>query len=172
MTPVVAAKKWYLVYTKPRQEEVAQTNLERQGFATYLPRVRQSRRRQNRRVVVIEPMFPRYLFIELDAQQDNWAPIRSTLGVSALVRFGPYPTPVPEGLLAALRAREGADGIQELPPPSFKPGEALRIAEGALVGYEAIFLARSGSDRVVVLLEIMGQQARVELGQDQVERLP
>ncbi len=167
-----ATKRWYLVYTKPRQEDVARTNLERQGFTTYLPRIRQSRRRQNRRVLVVEAMFPRYLFIELDPQQDNWAPIRSTLGVSALVRFGPYPAPVPEDLLAALRAREDADGIQELPPPAFRRGEALRIADGAFAGYEGIFLARSGRDRVVVLLEIMGQQARVELGEGEVEPVP
>ncbi len=167
-----ATKRWYLVYTKPRQEDVAKTNLERQGFSTYLPRIRQARRRQNRRVLVVEAMFPRYLFIQLDPQQDNWAPIRSTLGVSALVRFGPYPTPVPEGLLAVLRGREDADGIQQLPPPAFKPGEALRIAEGAFAGYDGIFLARSGRDRVVVLLDIMGQQARVELGEGDVEPVP
>ncbi len=159
------------MYSKPRQERVARENLERQGFDTYLPRVRQPRRRMNRRILVVEPMFPRYLFIRLDARHDNWAPIRSTLGVSALVRFGPYPTPVPEALIEALRAREDEEGIQDLPPQQFKRGEALRIADGAMAGYEGIFLARSGKDRVLVLLEIMGRQARVEVGQDAVEPL-
>ncbi|MFQ5937886.1 MAG: transcription/translation regulatory transformer protein RfaH [Acidiferrobacterales bacterium] len=164
-------KKWYLLYTKPRQEGVASTNLGRQGFETYLPRIRQPRRRMSRRVLVVEPMFPRYLFIHLDAQHDNWAPIRSTLGVTSLVRFGPYPTPVPDDLISALRGREDEQGILDLPPPQFRPGDPLRLAEGITAGYEGIFLARSSRDRIVVLLDIMGRQARVEVGQDALERL-
>jgi transcriptional antiterminator RfaH len=171
MMDQVDSKKWYLVYSKPRQEDVASENLARQGFETYLPRIRQPRRRMNRRVLIVQPMFPRYLFIHLDAHHDNWAPIRSTLGVSSLVRFGPYPTPVPDDLVAALRAREDDEGIQNLPAPEFKSGEPLRIGDGAMAGYEGIFLARSGKDRVLVLLDIMGRQARVEVGQDAVEPL-
>ena len=37
---------------------------------------------------VVEPVFPRYLFVRLDFGVTNLAPIRSTLGVSDLVRFG------------------------------------------------------------------------------------
>jgi transcriptional antiterminator RfaH len=168
---MAVTKKWYLVYAKPRQEDVARSNLERQGFETYLPRIRQARKRLGRRVLLIEPMFPRYLFIRLDTDTDNWAPIRSTLGVSALVRFGPYPTPVPDDLIALLRAREDPQGIQQLPPPQFRRGETLHIADGVMSGYEAIFQARSGRDRVVVLLDIMGKQTRVELPESAVERL-
>ncbi len=171
MTASTQAKHWYLVYTKPRQEEVAGTNLARQGFETYLPRMRQRRVRMHRRVLVVEPMFPRYLFIRLDAHQDNWAPIRSTLGVTSLVRFGPHPTPVPEDLISTLRANEDEQGIQDLPVAEFKQGQALRIADGALAGYEGIFLARSGKDRVVVLLDVMGKQARVAVDQDAVEQV-
>lgn len=164
-------KKWYLVYCKPRQEDVARTNLERQGFEPYLPMIRQPRRRLNRRVTVVEPMFPRYLFVHLDSRRDNWAPIRSTLGVTSLVRFGQYPAPVPDDLIAALKERDDEHGIQDLPPPDYKHGDRLRVAEGIMMGYEGIFLARSGRDRVIVLLDIMGKQARVELGQDSIEPL-
>src|SRR5215210_7146750 len=93
-------KGWYLVYAKPRQESVAQTNLVRQGYETYLPLVRQTVKRQGRRVTVVGPMFPRYLFIRLDTQSDNWAPIRSTLGVVSLVRFGQQAPQVPDALVA------------------------------------------------------------------------
>ncbi len=165
-----SAKKWYVVYCKPRQEDVARRNLEHQAFETYLPRVRQRRRRLNRRVMVIEPMFPRYLFVRLDRERDNWGPIRSTLGVTSLVRFGQFPAPVPDNLIEILREREDEQGVQELPSPEWRRGDTLRIAEGSMAGYEGIFLARSGKDRVVVLLDIMGQQARVQVGEDAVER--
>ncbi len=163
-------RNWYLVYCKPRQEDVARRNLEQQTFETYLPKVRQPRRRLNRRIMTIEPMFPRYLFVCLDRAHDNWGPIRSTLGVTSLVRFGQYPAPVPDDLITALKQREDEQGIQALPATDWTRGDALRIADGAMAGYEGVFLARSGRDRVVVLLDIMGKQARVRVDRDAVER--
>lgn len=162
-------KNWYLVYCKPRQERVAKHNLERQGFETYLPVARQRRRRLGGAKMVIEPMFPRYLFIHLDSRNDDWGPIRSTLGVTTLVRFGQFPTPVPDYLVSNLRQHDDEDGIQQLPDYTYRPGEPLRIADGVMAGFEGIYLARSAKDRVLVLLEILGQQARVELARDTIE---
>ena len=85
-----AGKCWYLIYAKPRQEKTAVDNLLRQAYEVYFPQIRVTRNRNSVRKVTIEPLFPRYLFIRLDAHTDNWAPIRSTMGVTALVRFGGY----------------------------------------------------------------------------------
>lgn len=155
-----AKKNWYLVYSKPRQEELARTNLERQGYQTYLPMIRNPRRRLGRRVVRIEPMFPRYLFIRLDTVTDNWAPIRSTFGVNKLVRFGVEPIPVPDDLVEAIRCRDGKDGVQDRPLHEFKKGQPVRIEEGPFMGYEGIFLAKTSQERVIVLLDIVGKAAR------------
>lgn len=157
-------RNWYLVYAKPRQEESARTNLERQGYETYLPRMRVARRRLGRRTIRVEPMFPRYLFIRLDKERDNWAPIRSTIGVSNIVRFGPDPTPVPDPLVASILARDN-EGVQELPLHQFESGARVRIEEGPFTGYEGIFLAKTSHERVLVLLDIVGKaaKARVEL---------
>jgi transcriptional antiterminator RfaH len=153
-------KHWYLVYTKPRQEQLARTNLARQGYETYLPLLRELRRRQGRRHPVISPMFPRYLFVYLDRASDNWGPIRSTLGVVSVVRFGQEPGRVPPDLVDYLRRHEDAQGIQSFSPEEFSPGSRVRVAEGQLMGFEGVFLAKSSRDRVVVLLEIMGKAAR------------
>ena len=59
------AKIWFLVHTKPRQEDVALVNLERQGYRCYLPRLRVEKILRRKAVVVIEPMFSRYLFVRL-----------------------------------------------------------------------------------------------------------
>ena len=81
---------WYLIHTKPRQEHIALTNLERQGYTCYLPLLRVEKIRRRKAEVVSEPMFARYLFVRLSTSDNapSWAPIRSTLGVSQLVRFG------------------------------------------------------------------------------------
>lgn len=156
-------KRWYLVYAKPRQEGVAQTNLLRQGYNSYLPLVRQPRRRRGRRVTVIGPMFPRYLFVQLDRRTDNWAPIRSTLGVVSIVRFGQLPAAVPDDLIALMKAREDEKGVQVLPADDYKRGARVRITAGGLAGYEAVFVTRTSRDRVVVLLEILGKYTRTSV---------
>ena len=115
---------WYLLYSKPRQEGVAVENLKRQGYETYLPLIRTRRRRQGQYVSLVEPMFPRYLFIHLSDQTDNWGPIRSTLGVSALVRFGDLPAQVPDRLIDALKSREDDSGIQLLASQVGQIGDA------------------------------------------------
>lgn len=163
-------RNWYLVYCKPRREELARVNLQRQGFETYLPLVRQPRRRLRRRFIQVEPLFPRYLFVHLDTVSDNWAPIRSTLGVSSLVRFGMEPAVVPQDLVQMIRARDDSTGVQDLPPEDFKPGDRLRIAEGPMMGYEGIFLARSSRERVLLLLDIVGKQAKVNVDAARLER--
>ena len=159
-------KCWYLVYAKPRQERVARTNLERQGYVVYLPFARQARRRAGRTVSVVEPLFPRYLFVHLHQENDNWAPIRSTLGVVSLVRFGQFPAHVPDALIDFLRAREDAEGTHVLPASTYKSGGRVRITAGGLTGYEGIFVAATGRQRAFVLLDILGKQTRalVEVG--------
>lgn len=156
-------KNWYLVFCKPRGEELARVNLEQQGFETYLPLVRQPRRRMGRRIIRIEPLFPRYLFIHLNTVTDNWAPIRSTLGVATMVRFGMEPAIVPRNLVETLMARDDQSGVQDLPPEEFRAGEQVRITDGPMMGYEGIFLAKTSRERVLVLLEIVGTQARVNI---------
>jgi transcriptional antiterminator RfaH len=162
-------KSWYLVYTKPAQEKVALMNLERQGYQAYLPRLRQVRKRQGRQVEVIEPLFPRYLFIHLDTHTDNWGPIRSTLGVTSLVRFGKEPARVPESLIIFLKAKASEEGHHVLVKPNFMEGDRVRVADGAFQGYEGILLVRSSRERVVVLLDIAGRQIRTHASVVQLE---
>ena len=91
-----ATLSWYVVHTKIRQEALAMTNLNRQGFECYMPMLKMEKMRRHKATLVEEPMFPRYLFIRLDTSGSgpSWSPIRSTLGVSQLVRFGGQPAVV------------------------------------------------------------------------------
>lgn len=164
-----AVKKWYLVYTKPRQESVARTNLARQGYETYLPMMRQTRRQRGRRRTLISPMFPRYLFVHLDRTTDDWGPIRSTLGVVSVVRFGQLPAEAPDDLVTLLRSREDEEGIQTVTPAEPKAGSKVRITDGAFMGCEGVYLARGSRERVVVLLQLCGKPARTLLDADYLE---
>ena len=81
-------RRWYAVQSKPRQKRVALENLLRQHYAAYLRQCAQRKLTRGRHHSVTAPLFPGYLFVELDLDQDNTAPIRSTIGCTGLVRFG------------------------------------------------------------------------------------
>jgi len=162
-------KAWYLIYSKPRQERVALENLERQDYESYLPLIRNRRRRGGRYVGIVEPMFPRYLFVHLSDETDDWGPIRSTIGVIKLVRFGGIAISTPPDLVNYLKQREDENGIQNLPTPAFQAGDRVRICEGPMAGYEGIFQCRTGKERVTVLLDIVNQATRVELSTNDIE---
>lgn len=168
---LAVSRSWYLLYTKPRQEDVAVRNLYRQHYEIFLPKIRQVRRRRGRRVPYIAPMFPRYLFIALDTVHDNWAPIRSTIGVSNLVKFGNKPAQVPDDLVNILMAHGDERGVHKVDMEEFKPGARIRLCDGPLMGYEGIFVAKTSTDRVTILLDIVGKQSRLFVNPDSLETL-
>ena len=133
-------RSWYLIYTKPRQEKMAQENLERQGFVTYLPLTQQTRRRNGRYIKVIEAYFPRYLFIRLNTDTDNWAPIRSTFGVSQMICFGGIPAVVPDELINTLKQNDDSNGIQKLVEQDLSPGNEVVIVAGPFENKAAAIL--------------------------------
>lgn len=162
-------KSWFLIYAKPRQEETAKIQLSRQGYGVYLPMTQQTRKRGARRMTYIEPLFPRYLFIHLNSCTDDWGPIRSTVGVSALVRFGMQPALVPEDLIGLLRSRESESGLHVWVMPGLRAGQTVRVTDGALQDYEGIFVAGNGRERAVVLLDILGRKVRASIHPNQLE---
>jgi len=160
---------WFVVYTKPRQESVAQENLERQQFEVYCPRIQLTKRRKSDLVPVIEPFFPRYLFMRLNSEQDNWAPVRSTRGVCGLVKFEGVPKAVPAKLIQALKENENPDSLQSVVSKTWKSGDSVEIEQGPFAGYSCIFQAQKSADRVCVLLDIVGKCTRATLLQQDLK---
>lgn len=154
---------WYLVHTKPRQENCALENLQRQGYQCYLPTRLSEKLRQGALTVTEEPLFPRYLFIRLgrDESAHSWAPIRSTKGVSRLVSFGTEPAKVSDSLIDALRAQ--AAYAQAEPERLFEAGERVWLTETPFAGMEGIYQMADGERRVMVLIELLSKQVRVQV---------
>ena len=164
-------KSWYLIYSKPKEEKLAKEHLERQGYETYLPLVLGRIKKRGRTQRSVQPMFPRYLFIYLSDQTDDWGPIRSTIGVSNLVKFGMTPAKVPENLIIRLKENEIGDGYHDLPSKRLKKGDEILIVEGPFEGYEATLFSQNAEDRVVVLLKIAEQHIKVQLNQSLIEKI-
>jgi transcriptional antiterminator RfaH len=162
------ALSWYLIHSKPRQEKVALENLERQGYPCYLPVLRIEKLRRGALVVLDEPLFSRYLFVQLDTDSSarSWTPIHSTRGVSRLVRFGVEPARVDDALVAYLRQQQ-AQEVKRL----FEPGQRVQVIEGAFAGVEGVFQIDDGQARAMVLIELLSRQVRLPVAVAQLRAL-
>jgi len=152
------ARAWYLVQSKPRNEMRALENLARQGYETYLPLMEVERLQRGKLSKKMEPLFPRYLFLHLEEGNDNWGPIRSTLGVAGLVRFGQAYALVSDEVMDAVRER-----TQDVKKSLFESGDNVRVLSGPLLGLEGVFEIADGEQRSFVLLEFMQKQQRVSV---------
>jgi transcriptional antiterminator RfaH len=151
---------WLLAYTKPRSEHVSLQHLERQGYQVLCPLIRVQKLRRRKWTWVEEPLFPRYLFVGATDEQ-SWAPVRSTVGLASLVRFGGQVAEVSARLIEGLRdAAEEPRAVR----PLFKQGQKVRIVAGNYATLEAVFDMAEGEERATVLLNLLGRESRVRVG--------
>lgn len=148
-------KKWYLIKTKPRQEKIAFDNLENQYYKVYCP----SAIINNKNVV----LFPGYLFIQLDSNLQNWTPIRSTKGVADFVRFGLSYAKIPEKIIQVIRENESLTKNKIIDINKFNPGDKVQITEGVFKNCSAIFKSFKSNERVILLLNLLGQEQIINI---------
>ena len=161
---------WYAVYTQPHAETKAAEHLLRQGYSAYLPRYRTWVSHARRRQPVLRPLFPRYLFAGVDRVSMPWRPILSTVGVTDVVRAGDEPSPVPPGILAAIREREEIGAFDRLDTRhALRCGGLVRVTSGAFEDMVGRLVELRDHDRVVVLLELLGRAVRAQLRTEVVE---
>ena len=145
-------KQWYLIYTKPRKEQIALQNLIAQGYEAQLPMFKLEKIVRNKKSLEEEPLFPRYLFIRLDEQaSQSWSPIRSTIGVSHIVKFGNLYPRIPEVVVKSILSIDSDDTIIE----SIISGDLVTINKGPFKEVEALFSHFDGDERAILLLNIL-----------------
>jgi transcriptional antiterminator RfaH len=162
-------QRWYVVQSQPSAERKAMMHLERQGFSTYLPRYLKRRRHARKVEIVPAPLFPRYLFVAIDLTAQRWRSIFSTVGVSRLVCNGDMPTPISDHVLETLRKREDAGGYVRLEHrPNFNVGDRIRVLDGAFADCLGLYEGMRDSDRVAILLDLLGRKVRVTVDVERV----
>ena len=155
-------RRWYVVYTRTGMERMASGHLENQGYTVYLPQ-RQKERRHARRIDTIKaPLFPCYLFVELDLSTERWHSINGTYGVKFLITMGDRPSPVPQGIVETIRARENAEGLVDvIEACPYTKGDVVEITRGALADQTGIFKWDDDKQRVTLLLSLLGREMEV-----------
>lgn len=156
---------WYVVHSKPREERRAFANLANQGYRCYLPERVVASVRRGRRTLRREPLFPRYLFIELDdtLEARSWAPIRSSKGVAGLVAFGGAPVCVESGLIEGLKLQEAHYQSDDA---GFRTGEAVVILGGPFRDLRGVYQQDDGEHRAFVLIDFLNRMTRISITRD------
>ena len=160
---------WYVAHTKPRQERVALENLVRQGYCAYLPHLKVLKHWRGLPQIAFEPLFPRYLFFQPGRAEQSIAPVRSTLGVTSVVRFGGVPAVLQPGTLESIRdfeSRQHAADFSEL--SALQPGKTVVVTSGPLAGLEGL-VAMVSKQRVIVLMRLLGEETKVRLSPDELK---
>ena len=153
-------KNWYLIKTKPRQEKKAKQNLENQGYVAFFPIAE-----INERLVVL---FPGYLFVRLNEKTQKFSPINSTKGVSYFVKFGLNFAKVPSSVIEFIKTNQhiSADKLKNL--DKFKSGDKVQISDGVFKNWVAIFKCYKPDDRVILLMNLLGNEQTLSLKKELV----
>jgi transcriptional antiterminator RfaH len=162
--------KWYAIRIKVNRERDVEKRLRDLHLEVFQPWMRARRRIGSKFHWVQVPLFPGYIFCRLDMVLSGKA-ARYSPGVKDFLSFGSRIAEVGEDIIDALRER-CPDGIAQIDSVRAKPGDTVRINEGPFSGLEAIFEQKlKGSERVAVLLDILGRQTRIVLPSETIARV-
>ena len=162
--------KWYVVQSKPREEERALHYLKEKGIDTYLPRMEVVSVRKFKNVKTKKPLFPGYLFCRFKKEDETLAHVRWTQGVKKLLPESVDPMPVDDEIVAAIHKLEQKDGVIRKKP--LQKSDRIRVARGPMQDVLGIFDHwTSDQGRVMVLLNFINYQAAVELHHSLIEKV-
>ena len=170
--PAASRGEWYAVQVKRFEEQRVVRHLAMKPIPTFLPLVEAVRRRDRGRGTRLEPLFPGYLFVQiqpLDLDPSYWYTVRWTPGVRRILGTEETPVPVPHEVIRAIQAQVREFGFVR-PGARFSAGAQVRIRSGPLAGLEAVFNRPMSKDgRVQVLLELLGGVGRAEVDELDLE---
>jgi len=155
-------KKWLVAQIKPKSYDTAVRNLERQGFETFLPKMKVTIRKENRFIYKDVYVFTGYMFVGVDTQSCNWNRINNTYGVSKLLVFNNKPSEISHNLIMALKIIYEAK-IALSPKENLKKGDLIKFKRGPFLDLIAKIESVSEKNRIYVLLEVMGGYQKLKL---------
>jgi transcriptional antiterminator RfaH len=132
----------------------------------YQPLLREQRRSRGRKITVTPPLFPGYLFVWVVR---GWWDARWSPGVVRLVMDGLLPAHVPDAVISEIRSRERGGFVELLPKLRLEPGARVRVLQGPLQDQIGLLAALRPHERVLLLLQMLGGQQRVELASNAIE---
>jgi len=153
---------WYLAYTKLHHEKIVERHLLNQKFKVYVPFIKVFKNKDRKDIYPkYEPMFPRYIFFQPLDSTHSISPVRSTIGITNLVKFGNAMATIKFKTMQKIQMIEQEQHkgcFQEI--TGLKPGNKIIFTRGAFDGLEAV-ISHASEKRVTVLMQLLGQDTRI-----------
>ena len=176
--------QWFVVHTYAGYENkvksnlesrIASMNMEDRIFEVVIPVEDVIEFKNGKKVVVSKKMFPGYLLVRCELDDDSWYVVRNTPGVTGFVGLGAKPTPLSRrDVETFLQVKpEGQEGVKKTRPRlEYEVGESVRVKEGPFADFSGQ-IAEINEDqlKLKVLVNIFGRETPVELEFAQVAKL-
>ena len=162
---------WYVVHTRPKQEDRTSTNLRTWGIETLNPKLRVNKFNEftGRLTQIVKPLFPGYIFSRF-RYNELYHRVRYTRGVHGLVCVDNQPVPVDDEIIEVVRSQMGGDGFVKI--DKLNPGDKVIINNGRFQNFYGVFeRSLPDSDRVMILLNTVSFQAHVVLERALVKKV-
>jgi transcriptional antiterminator NusG len=175
---------WFVVHTyagyenkvkSNLQSRIASMNMEDRIFEVVIPMEDVIEFKNGKKVVVQKKVFPGYLLVRCDLDDDSWYVVRNTPGVTGFVGSGAKPTPLSrKEVESILQVKVESDGkpTKTRPRLEYEEGETVRVREGPFADFTGT-IAEINEDqlKLKVLVNIFGRETPVELDFAQVAKL-
>lgn len=143
---IIVLKKWYALYTKPKQEFKAEQQLKEMGITTYLPLITKIKQWSDRKKKVIEPLFKSYIFINAN-DSERYISVQAK-SIVKVVNFNGVPATIPNWQIENLQ-KMLASNPDAFVTDLIKIGTHVKIIEGPFAGVEGIVAKYTNDERVL-----------------------
>ena len=160
---------WYAVHVKSRHEFQVYERLTGAGVDVFLPSMERLSKWKDRSKLIQFPLFPGYLFVNIDTSQSTRMTVLKTSGVVRFLGVIPgEPESVPEDQILALKKVLETKTTLD-PYPYLHEGQRVRIKRGPLAGVEGILSEKSGRHLLVLSVDIIRQSTALTIEAGDVE---
>ncbi|MBV8236119.1 MAG: transcription termination/antitermination protein NusG [Acidimicrobiia bacterium] len=175
---------WYVIHSYAGYENkvksnlesrIASMNMEDRIFEVVIPMEDVIEFKAGKKVLVPKKVFPGYLLVRCDLDDDSWRVVRNTPGVTGFVGLGAKPTPLSRSEVENI-LQVKVEGIEpqkkSRPRLEYEVGESVRVREGPFADFTGQ-IAEINEDqlKLKVLVNIFGRETPVELEFSQVAKL-
>jgi transcriptional antiterminator RfaH len=159
------SKEWFILQFKSNSHHLAEKNLNRQGFETFLPLHNTTTRRLSRFMSATKPLFPGYMFIRFDKAETEWNKINNTYGVSRLITFNSSLKSIPTSFVNSLMMQYDLSG-KLLPMKTLKKGDHVTVVQGPFANFIATVEKYEADQRIYILMDLMGRKTKIQTSSD------
>jgi transcriptional antiterminator NusG len=175
--------EWYVVHTYAGYENKVKTNLESrihtmqmEGkiFRVHIPMEDVMEIKSGKKQIVQKKVFPGYLLVKMDYDNDSWYVVRNTPGVTGFVSAGTgsKPTPLSKREVEKILVVKKEDQTKPAVRLGFEEGDVVRIISGPFADFNGtISEINADQAKLKVLVNIFDRETPVELGFDQVSKV-